>query len=402
MSENIPNSGESAESSRSPPEQRKPRHRAWIWGLLALALGVGAFLYFHRPPPKPKPPPPPVSVTAAAARMGDIGVYVNAIGLVTPLQTVKVTSFATGQLLNVHYREGQMVSKGDLLLEIDPAPYQAQLTAAQGQYDRDKALLEEARIDLQRFQLAYTNHSIPKQQLDTQVALVRQDEGTLKFDLGQVQNAEVQLAYTRIASPVTGQVGLRLVDPGNAIIANSATGLVVVTQMQPITVIFSVAEDYLPQIQAQLPRGQPMQVEIFDRTQKHKLATGALLTLDNQIDVATGTVRLKAIFGNEDGALFPNQFVNARLLIETQRGVTLVPASALQMNPQGAFVYVVKPDHTASVRAVAAGTTDGSNTAVKGVSPGEIVILDNFNRLQEGAKVAPRPAPQTAHPGGGP
>lgn len=365
-----------------------------MWWLLVLALGVGVFLYFHRPAPKPKQAPSPVAVTTASVRTGDIGVYVKAIGLVTSLQTVKVTSFASGQLLSVNYLEGQMVKKGDLLIEIDPAPYQAQLTTAQGQYERDKALLEQARLDLQRYELAFTNHSIPKQQLDSQAALVRQTEGTLKFDLGQVQSAEVNLSYTRITSPVTGKVGLRLVDPGNAVIANSTTGLVFVTQMQPITVIFSVAEDYLLQIRDQLKLGHPMQVEVFDRSQQRKLATGTLLTIDNLIDVATGTIRLRAIFENEDNALFPNQFVNARLLIQTQRGVTLVPANALQMNPQGAFVYVVTTNHTASVRMVTTGTTDDVNTAVKGVNPSETVIIDNFNRLQDGAKVTPRAPPQ--------
>lgn len=329
-----------------------------------------------------------LQISTATAKKGDIGVYVNALGTVTPIYTVIVTSRVTGQIMSVNYREGQMVHKGDLLLDIDPRPYQAALAQVQGQLGHDQAVLNEARIDYERYKTAYTRNAIPKQQMEDQEQVVHQDEGTVQNDQGQLQNAQVNLVYCHITSPIDGRVGLRLVDPGNIVQGGSTTALVVVTQLQPITVIFSVAEDYLPQIQQQLNRGSRMPVDAFDHSQKKKLASGSLQTLDNQIDPTTGTIKIRALFANQDSALFANQFVNARLQIDTEHGVTLVPPVAIQLNGQGAFVYVLQPDQTVAIRAVTVGTTDGNQTAVQGVNPGDVVATNNFDKLQDGVKVA--------------
>jgi multidrug efflux system membrane fusion protein len=380
--------------------------RRWPWVVLVLILLVGAgIVYLRQRSPKEQPAArgrpgggqPPLMVSTATAQKGDIGVYVNALGVVTPVNTVSVKSRVDGQLVKVHYVEGQIIHQGDPLLEIDPAPFQAALTQAEGQLARDTALLENARLDLDRYKEALSKNAIPKQQLDTQVSVVHQYEGAVRLDQGQIDNARVQLAYSYIKAPITGRVGLRLVDAGNIVHANDTGPLVTITQVEPITVIFSVAEDYLPQIQVQLRQGKQLTVDALDRAQQIRIGTGTLQTLDNQIDTTTGTIKLKAQFPNEDLALFPNQFVNARLLVDTHHGVTLVPNPAIQHNAQGAYAYLLKPDQTVAVQPVTVGTTDGTVSEVEGLDPGAIIVTDNFNRLVEGAKVIVRQAG-----GGGP
>ena len=280
---------------------------------------IGIFIPHMRDQPKEQAPrggrpgggPPPVVISAATAQKGDIGLYVGALGLVTPVNTVAVRTRVDGQLVKVHYREGQSVRQGDPLVEIDAAPFAAALVQAEGQFARDSALLENARLDLERYKEAFAKNAIPKQQLDTQVSTVHQFEGTVRLDQGQIDNAKVQLAYCHIAAPISGRVGLRLVDAGNIVHASDTNPIVVITQLEPITVIFSVAEDYLPQIQQQMRQGKELVVDAFDRAQQKKITTGTLQTLDNQIDTTTGTIKLKAVFPNEEDLLFPNQFVNA-------------------------------------------------------------------------------------------
>jgi membrane fusion protein, multidrug efflux system len=392
----------------NPPDSSSPDHRYsykhderkshwWVWLLVGvLVVGGGLLYYRHRQAAneaaakaKAAQQPRAVPIVTATARKGDIGVYIEALGAVTPVYTVNVTSRVQGQVMSVNYQEGQMVRKGQSLLEIDSRPFEAALTQVQGQLEHDEAVLAEAKIDLDRYQQAFNRNAIAKQQLDDQTQAVKQDEGTVKNDQGQVANAQVNLAYTHITSPIDGRVGLRLVDPGNMVQANGTTPLVVVTQIAPITVIFSVAEDYLAQIQKQLRQGSKLVVDAFDRTQQTKIADGKLLTLDNQIDTTTGTVKLRAIFPNTDGALFPNQFVNARLLVETQQDATLVPTAGIQRNAQGPFVYLIT-NQKAAIKTVKVGTTDGNTTAITGINPGDVIAVNGFDKLQDGIPVTIR------------
>jgi multidrug efflux system membrane fusion protein len=319
---------------------------------------------------------------------GNIGVYYSGLGAVTPLATVTVRTRVDGQLMSVRYREGDTVHKGDLLVEIDDGPYQAALTQAEGQLIRDQAALENARIDLARYQKLVPQKAVPEQQLATQQATVHQGEGVVKLDQGQIQSAKVNLAYCKIKAPVTGRIGLRLVDLGNIVHAADANGLLVITQMDPISIIFTISEDQLQAVLKMKAAGQTLEVDAYDRDAKTKLAQGSLTTLDNQIDPATGTLKLRATFKNAKGTLFPNQFVNARLLVQEKHGVTLAPTAAIQRNSQATYVYVVKADSTVTVRPITIGTAEGDDSEVtSGLTPGEVVVMTGVDKLQEGSTV---------------
>jgi len=377
-----------------PPASSSPKplwRRILVWALLLLVLVVILFLVFRHSDETQSASPRrgvtgPVTVTVATAQKGNIGVYLEAIGTVTPVYTDSITSQVTGLVTQVHYQEGQAVRKGQPLIDIDPRPYEAQLLQAQGALERDTNVLAQAQMDLQRYRDAWARNGIPKQTLDDQEKIVLQDEGTVKNDQGTVQYDQVQVAFCHIASPINGRVGLRLVDPGNVVQSSGTTTLAVITQLQPITVIFTIAEDSLAQVQAQTKHGKRLTVDAFDRAQQTKLGTGKLLTFDNQIDTTTGTVKMRALFDNKNDALFPNQFVNARLLVNTLQSVTLIPTSAIQHNGQTAFVYVIEND-TAQIRNIQPGVADGGNTAVTGINPGDVLADSSFDKLQNNAKI---------------
>jgi multidrug efflux system membrane fusion protein len=380
------------------------RRSFWLLGvpLAVVVLLIGGCFLF-RPAAKAKGPPggAAIAVSAAPVRTGSIDIILNALGTVTPVYTVTVTSRVAGEVTQVLYQEGQMVKKGDLLLVIDPRPFVAAVTQAEGQLKRDEALLENAQLDVARYQDAVKTHAIPEQQLATQQALVLEDQGTVELDQGNLEAAKVNLDYTQIRSPIDGQVGLRPVDPGNIVAAGGTTPLVVITQLQPITVIFTVAEDSLGEILPELHSGRPLRVDALDRAQQTQLAQGFLNTLDNQVNLATGTVRARATFANAKDELFPNQFVNARLYVKTLTQVNLVPTAAIQRNDTAAFVYVIQPDGTARSQPVTLTASEGDEAAVTGVMPGDSLVTDGFEKLEDGSKVTVRqPGAPTPKAGG--
>jgi membrane fusion protein, multidrug efflux system len=380
-------------SNETQPERRR---RLWprvivICVVFIIAIALIAHFYESDKPAKANAVPPAMPVVVATVRTGNMPIYLTGLGSVTALNTVTVRSRVDGELFNVAVGEGQMVTAGQLIAEIDPRPFEVQLIQAQGQKERDEATLANARIDLERYRVLAAQNAIPKQQYDTQVSTVRQLEATTKADQGAVESAQLQLVYTRITSPINGRIGLRQVDPGNIVHASDQNGIAIITQVQPINVVFTIAQDNLPPILKKLHAGVQMPVQVFDRDFRTKLANGTLLTVDNQIDVTTGTVRLKAIFQNDDNALFPNQFVNARLLLDTRRSVVLAPAAAIQHGPQTTFVFLVKPDNTVETRDVRVGLIEGEMALIeKGLSAGDVVVTQGVDKLQPGMKVSPR------------
>jgi multidrug efflux system membrane fusion protein len=379
----------SAHRSRSSRLRSKIKEH-WVLSSLAgvVLLACIWLLIRHFTRPKPKPAsPPPIPIAAAPVKLGDIDIFLDALGTVTPVNTVTVASRVAGELTEVRYKEGQIVKKNQLLAVIDPRPYQAALVQSQGQLSRDEAALKNARIDLTRYQNSFKEHAIPQQQLATQQATVDQDEGTVKLDQGNRDSAQVNVDYTRIASPIDGRVGLRSVDPGNIVPANGTTGIAVITQLQPITVIFTIAEDSLADVTQQMATGRILQVKALDRTKQKELANGTLITVDNQINTTTGTVRARATFPNTHNELFPNQFVNARLLVKTLTQVNLVPQAAVQRDNDAAFVYVIQPDNTVKSQDIKILATEADVSAVTGVTANEQVVTDGFDKLQNGSKV---------------
>jgi len=402
----------------SPPVSRpvSRKRKLWPWLVVIALAGLAAWVLPRTnwisaasdgakggPPKKGGPGGPArlVPVVAADVRKGDMPVYLDGLGSVSPFNTVTIHSRVDGELVKVAFQEGDFVKQGDLLAEIDPRPFNVQLELAEAQKAHDEALLANARLDLTRYQTLVSQDAVPKQQLDTQVAAVAQYEATVKADQAQIDNVKLQLVYSRIISPLTGRIGLRLVDRGNIVHATDLGGLAVVAQLQPIAVLFNIAEDSLPAVNAKLATGAKLPVIAWDRELRRKLGTGILLTLDNQIDQTSGTVRFKAVFENADLSLFPNQFVNARLLIDTKRQVLIVPAAAVQHSPASAFVYRVKNDNSVEVRNVTASVTEGDEVAIdRGLDAGDVVVIDGIDKLEQGSKVVVRKA--GAPIGGGP
>jgi membrane fusion protein, multidrug efflux system len=388
------------EERGEPPARPGPRRasRPWLWLAALFVLALGSYVWLaqrgsaQQPGGRQRPDAAArvIPVAVAAAATGDIDVYLNGLGTVTPLNMVTVKSRVDGQLMRVLFREGQVVRAGELLAEIDPRPFQVQLTQAEGQQARDQALLDNARLDWKRYRQLFAEDSVAKQQLDTQESLVRQLQAAVLGDQGQIDNARLQLTYARITAPIGGRLGLRQVDPGNIVHASDQTGLVVITQMEPIAVVFPIPQDNLPAVMKRLRAGETLPVDAYDRDGKVKLASGTLLTIDNQIDPTTGTVKLKAQFPNHDNALFPNQFVNAKLRVDTKRGATVMPVAGIQRGTPGTFVYVVRDDNTVAVRPVKLGPIEGERVAVEsGLAPGERVVVDGGDKLREGVRVEP-------------
>jgi membrane fusion protein, multidrug efflux system len=389
-----PNSPAGPDSTRKPSASSPTTGSRHWFAWLALALVVGfasAFVWRRSESRRTAAPgtPPPVPVVVARAEQGDIGDYVTGLGTVTPINTVEVRTRVDGQLMTVAYREGEMVRRGAPLVEIDPRPFQVQLQQAEAQLLKDQAALQNARIDLERYESLIAKNAIAQQILQTQRATVAQDEATLKTDQAAIDSAQLNLDYCHITAPISGRIGLRLVDPGNMVSAAANTPLLVITQTQPISVIFTIPEQQVAEVRAALKAGRPLRMDAMDRGGTDILASGELTTLDNQIDQTTGMLKLRATAPNRDDALFPNQFVNARMLVQERRGVTLIPNAAVQRNAHTTFVYVVKPDHTVAVRNVTLGTADAERSeVVRGISPNELVVIQGVDRLRPGSRVA--------------
>jgi multidrug efflux system membrane fusion protein len=334
-----------------------------------------------------------VPVVVSTAQRGDLPVYFNGLGTVTAFNTVTVRSRVDGQLVSVAFKEGQFVRQGDLLAQIDPRPFQVQLEQALGQLAKDQAQRKDAEVNLERYKLLFKEGVIPQQQLDTQGALVGQVDGAITSDQSQIDNAKLQLTYSRITAPISGRIGLRLVDAGNIVHASDTNGLLVITQLQPISVIFSLPQDQLPQVNAKLRSGVQLAVDAYDRDDTAKIASGKLETIDNQIDLTTGTYKLKSMFTNTDNALFPNQFVNVHLLVDTKHNLTIVPAAAIQRGPQGTYVYAAGADNTAKIRVVTIAQTAGDSVGLSaGLNSGDVVVIDGQDKLQDGTRINPSSA----------
>jgi multidrug efflux system membrane fusion protein len=381
----------------------------WVWLLIAIGIAAGVWYFRGRSSSQAADPSAAttpgkgnggrggagmggftVPVVVASAVRGDLPVYFNGLGTVTAFNTVTIRSRVDGQLVNVAFKEGQFVHQGDLLAEIDPRPFQVQLEQAQGQLARDQAQRKDAEVNLGRYQELFKEGVIPQQQLDTQAALVGQFDGAIKSDQSQIDNAKLQLVYSRITAPISGRIGLRLVDMGNIVHATDTSGLLVITQLQPIAVLFSLPQDQLPAVNSKLRAGVQLSVEAFDRDDTAKIASGKLLTIDNQIDLTTGTYKLKSIFNNEDNTLFPNQFVNIHLLVDTKHNLTIVPAPAIQRGPQGTYVYAVGSDNTVKIHNVTIAQTTGNSVGLSaGINEGDVVVIDGQDKLQDGSKVIP-------------
>jgi multidrug efflux system membrane fusion protein len=392
------------------PPPAHPKHkiiRVVVWIVLLLIFGVAFLLILRHHDDTTKAAASrgrgagggPVALTTATAKQGNLGVYLDSIGTVTPVYTSSITSQVNGLIMAVHYKEGQIVRKGEPLVDIDSRPYRATLLQSQGTLERDENVLAQAKMDLDRYRAAWARDAIPKQTLDDQEKLVLQDEGLVKIDQGTVQFNQIQVDYCHITAPFAGRVGLRLVDPGNVVQSTGATTLAVITQIQPITIIFTLPEDYLGQVQPRLRQHANLPVDAFDRTAQKQIASGTLLTLDNQIDTTTGTVKARASFANKDSLLFPNEFVNTRLLVNTLQGATLVPTSAIQHNGAVAFVYVIQ-NNVAHMRNIKAGVTDGNTTQVTGINPGDVLADSSFDKLQDKSKVVVSSKPIPANTSG--
>ena len=401
----LPEPGTRAASVAAPSKSRW-----WLWVVVFAAIALGGWYYRNSrsagSSADAAAPGAPgkgkgnfsagnmvVPVVVATAQRGDLPVYFNGLGTVTAFNTVTVRSRVDGQLISIAFKEGQFVHEGDVLAQIDPRPFQVQLAQAMGQLAKDQAQRRDAEVNLERFKLLFKEGVIPQQQLDTQAALVGQFDGAITSDQSQIDNAKLQLTYSRITAPISGRIGLRLVDVGNIVHASDSNGLLVITQLQPISVIFSLPQDQLPAVNAKLRSGVQLVVDAYDRDDTAKIASGKLQTIDNQIDPTTGTYKLKSIFANADNALFPNQFVNVHLLVDIKHNLTIVPTAAIQRGPQGTYVYAAGHDNTAKIQVVTIAQITGNNVGLSaGVNPGDMVVIDGQDKLQDGTKINPSPA----------